>query len=261
VDSVWLDILPETTRQIAEWEQQFGLSTPLPTDAERRDRLDARWKLKGGQGPGYIEAQLQSNGFDVYVHEWWDPADKPPPGVKSCVAPRDPRLYLRGAEQTLDTRAQCGEDFMHCGEPEAQCANVVFSLIAQGFAQCGEPLMQCGEFAAQCGNIIFQDPPLGYPLVNIIYRSRKADVAQCGETFMHCGEPLAQCGNFLRFALDRIEYAIPNDPTKWHFFLYLGAETFPERAQVPLSRRDEFEALCLQMAPAQQWLGMLIEYV
>lgn len=70
VDDVWLDIFPQTTRELEAWEQQYALSG-TGTDQERRDLLDARWKAQGGQSPRYIQDILQAAGFPVYVHQWW----------------------------------------------------------------------------------------------------------------------------------------------------------------------------------------------
>jgi len=70
-DFILDDVFPQSTRQLDLWEQQFGLLTTLPTEQERRDRLDAQWKAIGGQSPRYIQDILNDNGFPVYVHEWW----------------------------------------------------------------------------------------------------------------------------------------------------------------------------------------------
>lgn len=48
--------------------------------------------------------------------------------------------------------------------------------------------------------------------------------------------------------------------TRWPYYLYIGAENFPELATVPASRRAELEALILKITPAQQWIGMMVEY-
>lgn len=100
VDQVYEDIHPDTTREVAEWEKQFGL-TPLDPDDDtaRRAALSAEWKANGGQSPHYIESVLQEAGFEVYVHEWWDP---------DTEATRDPRDYI---VQPLIGLYQCtGED-------------------------------------------------------------------------------------------------------------------------------------------------------
>ena len=69
-------------------------------------------------------------------------------------------------------------------------------------------------------------------------------------------------GNFSSLAEITIPVEIPlGYEAQWPFFLYIGSSTFPNLAQVPLARRDEFEELCLQICPAQHWLGMLVEYV
>lgn len=70
-DKIWLDIFPQSTRQLDEWEAEFGLVIKLEDEQERRNRLDAEWKALGGQSPGYIQGVLRDAGFDVYVHEWW----------------------------------------------------------------------------------------------------------------------------------------------------------------------------------------------
>lgn len=56
-------------------------------------------------------------------------------------------------------------------------------------------------------------------------------------------------------------FPIPDDPTKWPFFLYIGGAIFPNLAQVPAAREEEFETLCLKICPTEQWLGMRVEYV
>lgn len=71
-DNVWLDIFPDSTRQIRSWEKQFGLPNNLFLESEKRKRLTGAWRALGGQDPKYIQDTLQENGFDVYLHEWWD---------------------------------------------------------------------------------------------------------------------------------------------------------------------------------------------
>jgi hypothetical protein len=230
VDEIWADVFPQTTRELDEWEQSFALTWAAATEQDRRDRLDARWKAKGGQDPKYIQDTLQARGFDVYVHEWWVPGTEPPLGVKAAATPRNPFDYLDDS-----------------------------SVPAASFVQCGEPLAQCGESEAQCGNAP-AGAPRGYLLVNKIETSFPGFVVLCGEPLAQCGEPEAQCGNHLGFSSRPAQYYIPVDPAAWPYFLYLGGETFPDLATVSAVSQDEFEALCLQICPAQQWLGMLVEY-
>lgn len=227
-DLVWLDIFPKTTRELDAWEQQFGLRDTGITEQERRDRLDATWKALGGQDPRYIQDTLRGSGFDVFVHEWWEPGTEPAPGVKLCVEPRNPLLWLRRE------------------------ASGVATLV-----DCGEPLALCGESFAEAGNGL---SPRGYPLVNKIIRTEPDFIPVCGASIAECGEVEAICGNYTTFVDRPREYIVPTDPTKWPYFLYIGAEIFGELAQVDPKRRDEFEALCLKICPTQQWLGILVEY-
>jgi len=62
IDQVWEDIDPQLTRQLDLWDRQFGLPSSGLTEQERRDRLEARWKAKGGQDPRYIQDTLQTAG-------------------------------------------------------------------------------------------------------------------------------------------------------------------------------------------------------
>lgn len=228
-DDIWLDIFPETTRELDAWENQFALRDTGITEQQRRGRLAATWKALGGQDPRYIQDTLRGAGFDVYVHEWWEPGTEPGPGVKQCVTPRNPLMYLR--------REFTGVTLL---------------------VECGEALSACGEVFAQAGN---QLEPTGYPLVNKIFETTPDILPLCGEALAEAGEPEALCGNYFEFRDTLREYIVPQDPAKWPYFLYIGGETFGDLAQVDPKRRDEFEALCLKICPTQQWLGILVEYV
>lgn len=229
IDQVWLDLFPEDTRELDEWENQWGLPDTGISEQARRDRLDATWKALGGQDPNYIQNTLRSNGFDVYVHEWWVPGTEPAPGVKQCVTPRSPLVYLRR---------------------EFTGVNVL--------VECGEELAACGEAFAEAGNGV---EPRGYPLVNRILETIPDILPLCGEELAACGEADALCGNYVDFRTQLTNYVVPSDTTKWPYFLYIGAADISDIAQVDPKRKDEFEALCLKICPAQQWLGILVEYV
>jgi uncharacterized protein YmfQ (DUF2313 family) len=111
VDQVHGDGFPDTTRELAEWERQFGL-TPNPDEDVRRLQLAAAWASGGGQSLRYLQDVLQTAGFPLFIHEWWVPPDAP-----TRVA-RDPRSY---ADQPLFGTVQCREPRAQCGEPTAQC--------------------------------------------------------------------------------------------------------------------------------------------
>ena len=222
LDLIWKDIFPDTTREIELWENQFGLRNTGLDNNQRRNRLDAAWKSIGGQNPAYIQETLRNNGFDVYVHEWWVPGSDPP------VA-RDPLDYLR------------------------RKSNEAFFLIS-----CGEDIAECGEAIALCGN---STEPIGYPLVNKIFKSVKDIIPQSGEDLTECGESIALCGEYVGYRFEQKEYVIPDNPDFWPYFLYIGGETFGDTAVVDTKRKNEFETLCLKVCPTQQWLGLIIQYL
>jgi len=226
-DLLWVDINPQTTRQITEWEDQFGLNNSMLTEQQRRDRLSASWSAFGGQSPKYIQDKLQAFGFNVYIHEWWEPASRPAVGIHAAGTPRNPFLYIN--------------------------SSTILAMV-----DCGEALAQCGEAFAQAGNTV--NPP-GYLLVNKILVSQENFTITCGEALAQAGESLAQCGQFDGFVEFYKEYTLPFNQDYWSYILYIGGQTFGTMAQVPPARKDEFEALCLRLKPAQQWLGMLVDYV
>ena len=155
-DSVWADLLPETTDKLADWERQFGVPGNIVDEADRRLRLAATWRsLAGGQSPQYIQDTLRLAGFDVYVHEWWEPSTPPTPGSLGDPTPRNPLMWLR--------REFTG----------------VTSLV-----ECGEALAQCGEAFAGAGNGL---EPKGYPLVNKVFQT-------VPDVFVLCGIDI-QCPN------------------------------------------------------------------
>lgn len=226
-DLILYDILPSTTREMSLWEQQFGLRSYGLTEQQRRDRLDRTWKTLGGQDPFYIQNTLQANGFSVYVHEWWIPGTEPALNSHTAATPRNPLTYLRD-----------------------DATGIVYIV------ECGEAIAQCGEATALAGNSL---NPSGYVLVNKIYEPIPRLMA-AGESLAQCGEPLAECGDTLSYYESPVKYNIPNDPSTWPYFLYIGGATFGDLATVDPKRKDEFEELCLKICPTQQWLGILVTY-
>ena len=113
-DDVFDDIFPATTRQLDEWERQFGLPSNLPLEQDRRDRLDGAWKAQGGQSPRYIQDTLRNAGFDVYVHEWWKLPAVASPGPQ---IPRNAYLLL---SETLTFEAQDNGKDQQDGDAAAQ---------------------------------------------------------------------------------------------------------------------------------------------
>lgn len=123
VDRIYWDLSPAETRELAEWERQFGL-VPNASESARRLQLAAAWRASGGQSAWYLEQVLQTAGFNVHVHEAWVGDE-----------PRDPRLYT---QQPLVGSYQCtGYESGEPLEEQPQCAGygaLVFPLDGQ--AQC-----------------------------------------------------------------------------------------------------------------------------
>ena len=227
-DSIFLDIFPETTRELDAWEQQFGIRSNGDTDAVRREKLAAAWQVIGGQSPRYLQDTLQAYGFDVYVHEWWEPGTEPSTGQIGCATPRNPFLYLSNPEL------------------------VVYVV------ECGEPLAQCGEPTAEAGDTVTLK---GYALVNRATRTVRGYTVLCGETLAQCGETTAEAGEYAGFIQEDLTYILPTDTEKWPYFLYIGGVNYGDFADIPLTKKTEFEELCLKICPSQQWLGIIVNYV
>lgn len=222
-DDIWLDIFPGTTRDITGWEKSFGLPDYDLTEQERRDRLDARWKEFGGQDPKSIQDRLQAAGFDVYVHQWWVPGTEPPIGVEGCAVARNPIPLLK--------------------------SDISFDMeMGSEVAEMGDPNAEMGPYLEQPG----------YILVNKDSTFDSHAVMEMGSDEAEMGGDDSEMGLLVVDTNENIH--MTRDQSKWPFFLYIGAETFPDLAQLPASKRAEFEELCLKMRPLQQWLGMLVEY-
>jgi hypothetical protein len=220
IDEIWEDIFPETTRELSKWESQFGLSNTVIDEQERRDRLDAAWKALGGQDPTYIQETLQAAGFNVFIHEWWELPRTEPPTVHNPL------------------------DFLNDGTAPTRY------VMVDGAVESNDGNPEANDGASL--------DPTGFALVNKDFVPA-VDALSDGDIEMNDGAAFAMDGGELTQYV-RNQYVVPVDPTKWPYFLYIGGQTFPDHAIVPVSRRNEFETLCLKLCPAQQWLGMLITY-
>lgn len=101
---------------------------------------------------------------------------------------------------------------------------------------------------------------IGYPLVNKLYRSAQQITAVCGDPDTVCGGENAVCGYAPYSLLEPKLYTLPDNTDYWPYFIYIGGYEFGSMATVEPDRREEFEYMCLQLFPAQYWLGMMIEY-
>jgi len=240
VDLVWGDTQPADTRELSEWEEQFALPASGLSEADRRTRLDAEWKAVGGQSPRYLQDILQANGFNVFVHEWWEL-----PVIGGDPTPRDPRVYLSDSDGPA-LAVLCGEPEALCGEDGSATSPPIVAPVV------------CGQTT----------DPVGYVLVNKI-RTSLTIASGCGDDDYECSdrgptedsvENFAFCGQPVSITVGTRQYEIPDDPDPWRHFLYWGAESFPDQAAVDGLRRDEFEDLLLKLNPGQQWLGILVDY-
>lgn len=111
-------------------------------------------------------------------------------------------------------------------------------------------------------------PHVRQPLIGL-YQCEPSNQWQCFDRGL--GEPLApHCddtsvndpGYVVNLDLSRrAQPPVPTDPARWPYFLYFGAETFPERAGVAASRIAELKEILLRLCPAQQWIVLLVDPV
>lgn len=153
-NEILLNLYPLTTEAFDLWFEQFNLIRS-GNDAIDSQSLAAAWLLNEYQSPKQIQDTLQTAGFDLYVHEWWE---LPVVGTPQA---RNPFGYLATVEEKVS--AQAGSPTMQAGEPKAQAGYLDYFFIPVYITACGEPAMLCGEPEALCGNL---KTPTGYALVN-----------------------------------------------------------------------------------------------
>lgn len=220
-DGVHGDLFPETTRELASWETQFGLDVATGNDAERRARVAAAWQATGGQSPSYLQTIVQAAGFPLFVHEWWKPVDP-------------------------FQQVQCGDALAQCGEPLALCTATGFtSFVRDPRAYTDQP--HIGTF--QCSALT--DAPRCTPTDPAFAHQPQCNAFLANEPGYLVNETLT----------DVAPPPIPDDPATWPFFVYVGGQTFPDRVEIPATRRAELERLLLKLRPTQLWIVMLVDYV
>lgn len=142
-DEIWLDIFPDTTREIELHEKEFGIIPSTSNEADRRNAIDAEWKAKGCQSSSCIEDLLQDAGFDVYVHE--------------VIPAQDPNNFL-----LTGFLAVAGEPGSIAGEPnvvagksggEVLVNGDLFTSFTKYGTVAGEPESIAGEIEAVAGEI------------------------------------------------------------------------------------------------------------
>ena len=228
-DNAYLDFFAQTTRKLDLWEEQKGLRAANLTEQERRDRLAARWKALGGQDPDYIQTTLQNTGFNVYVHEWWVPG----------------ALHPAGGQVNGD---------------EPPVARNPYTYLYDGVS--ADATLGDGHDNALDGFTTFQDGndtnPIGYLMVNKVLEPLSTTIGDGHDAAYDGGDLMADGAFTLAFV--RKLYQLTATADEYPFFIYIGAESFPDTATVPANRRDEFEDLILSLCPLEQWVGMLVQY-
>lgn len=101
----------------------------------------------------------------------------------------------------------------------------------------------------------------GFLLVNRIRLSTKVDEIGAGEAWAEAGEERAIAGYFLEYAITLVPYVYQGPESVHAYYLYIGGASFPDTVDIPVARREEFENLCLQLCPGQQWLVLRVRYV
>jgi hypothetical protein len=95
------------------------------------------------------------------------------------------------------------------------------------------------------------------------------DGPQCCEQIDANGDAFdqPQCNAFLanypgylvnKRLTDEAPPPVPDDPTKWPFFIYIAGETFPDPAQIDMTRLSELEDLLLKICPTQNWIVLMV---
>ena len=149
IDNILLDIEPESTRYLLQWERQFGLRPGDLTQQQRVDRLRGEWAAVGGQSPSYIQGVLRAAGYDVYVHEWWIP---------ESAASRVQGVGSTGVLALSDGTVLAVQPFGAGLNPRTPADAIGYVPLIRS----GVPRARCGVPDARCGNRLAD----GYMLVN-----------------------------------------------------------------------------------------------
>lgn len=126
-------------------------------------------------------------------------------------------------------------------------------------------VMELGGLAAISGEPVVRDPNSYLANLGTVTYD-----GQTGRPRTQTGRPGVQTGrksDSRGYALinrtgagDYEGFNIPTDPDTFGFFWYVGGENFPDKANINIGRRGEFERLLLQIAPAHYWIGVLVNY-
>lgn len=120
IDEVRDDLDPALTRDLNEWEQEFGIGAAGTVD-QRRARLQGSWSDGRGQSPAALQDQVREADFDVCIHSWWTDDTSP----RTAYDPRNvAQAPLVGTVQcsVLSDQPQCHDGAAATADwPQPQC--------------------------------------------------------------------------------------------------------------------------------------------
>ncbi len=152
-DVRYVDCFPPETDQLTEWETQFGLVAGGLDEAARRVRLDSTWKRSGGQSISYLQGVLRDSGFNVFLHEFWEPTinDATTATFANAVDPNDGRDVSVG-DGSAGTPADQEATTLAWGEIIGVAGAVTFLRFPLTIPKGSRILRARLEFVANLGN-------------------------------------------------------------------------------------------------------------
>jgi hypothetical protein len=241
---------PFKTSILSDLEKEYGI-VPSATATEDQRRMALATIIYQDRSTGSaeeLETALQNNGFDVQVHE-------NSPAV-------DPDTFLNSVF------------LMYADGPNAFAGFIPLS---------GPPST---AIAGKTG---------GYLLVNGFSGTQRPEyISFAGAATMVANNGDALAGRFDSLVIDELFYPVSDDPDTWPLYFFVGGDTKRrgqesvetsngvnvetsngvnvetsegdnalltiETAEVPSSRKEEFERLILRYKPMHTWAGLIVNY-
>lgn len=246
--SLIADFLPSSTSNLVAWESQFNLRSDGLSEQERRDKLAAAWSSLGGSlSPSAIQAALQSVGFDVYVHEWWEPDSYPP----AARVPRETMGYYPNGRTDearessvvrmgyhLKSGAYNGIGTGVMGSQALMAVTSSGSGVTLGSKNLGEN--EISDTNTQVSGIVIVNDILEYREARVSYGD-----SQYGSGFY---------GESNRGGFTKKIYDIPTDTKQFPYTFYICGKVYGEAATVDSSKLEYFVSLVRQISPLNQYV-------
>ncbi len=268
VDLVYDDVFPATTRELTQWEKQFGIQPNL-VDAVRRANIAAEWAATGGQSPSYIQGILQTAGFPVFVHDWWElPFSSF--AVSGIAAGAAGSRFTTATPHGMIKTTLVRHTGFASGAYNGSFSAAVISTTEYDVAELPFIGTETGTVQPYLHTVIDPRIHTTVPLIGNIQCTPFAlipDQPQCTGAGVAnqpvCDNKLAnQPGYLVNDTLNQLPPPlIPDDPALWPYFVYVGGETFPDTVFVDIDRQQEFERLLLKLCPAHVWIVMRVDFV